>query len=794
MKFKSLITTTLALGVIASTGANFNTNEASAAAKPLDKSSSTLHHGHSNIQIPYTITVNGTSQNILSSLTFNKNQNISYKDIENKVKSVLYFNRGISDIDLRLSKQAEYTVHFKNGTKRVIDLKSGIYTADLINTSDIKAISVNVDTKKQPKDKAKANVQVPYTITVNGTSQNILSNLTFNKNQNISYKDLEDKVKSVLESNRGITDVDLRLSKQAKYTVNFKNGTKKVIDLKAGIYTANLINSSDIKSININVDTKKHIENKAKRNYQVPYSINLNGTSTNILSNLSFSNKPWTNYKNLTSQIKSVLKHDRGISEQDLKYAKKAYYTVYFKNGGKRILQLNSKNYTANLVHVKDVKRIEITVKTGTKAKADRYVPYTIAVNGTSTPILSDLKFTGDPRVGYKDITKKVKSVLKHDRGIGERELKYAKKATYTVHFKNGKKKVINLNSKISQLNLLYVQDIKKIDIDVKTGSKAKADSYVPYTIAVNGTSTPILSKLKISNKQLISYKYLNDKVKSVLKNERGISDLDLKFAKQAKYTVYFKNGKKQVVNLKSDIFTPNLFSAKDILFSAKDIKKIDIDVKTGSKAKADSYVPYTIAVNGTSTPILSKLKISNKQLISYKYLNDKVKSVLKSERGISDLDLKFAKQAKYTVYFKNGKKQVVNLKSDIFTPNLFSAKDIKKIDIDVKQYTKSKKINKSNNVKFPVTINKFENIVSNEFVFYNASKITINDLSIKLKSAIANDQGITKHDIELAERAVYKVYFKNGSSKYVDLKTEYKDERVFKATDIKKVDIELKF
>ncbi|HHE7634122.1 TPA: extracellular adherence protein Eap/Map [Staphylococcus aureus] len=581
MKFKSLITTTLALGVLASTGANFNNNEASAAAKPLDKSSSSLHHGYSKVHVPYAITVNGTSQNILSSLTFNKNQNISYKDLEDRVKSVLKSDRGISDIDLRLSKQAKYTVYFKNGTKKVIDLKAGIYTADLINTSEIKAININVDTKKQVEDKKKdkANYQVPYTITVNGTSQNILSNLTFNKNQNISYKDLEDKVKSVLESNRGITDVDLRLSKQAKYTVNFKNGTKKVIDLKSGIYTANLINSSDIKSININVDTKKHIENKAKRNYQVPYSINLNGTSTNILSNLSFSNKPWTNYKNLTSQIKSVLKHDRGISEQDLKYAKKAYYTVYFKNGGKRILQLNSKNYTANLVHAKDVKRIEITVKTGTKAKADRYVPYTIAVNGTSTPILSDLKFTGDPRVGYKDISKKVKSVLKHDRGIGERELKYAKKATYTVHFKNGTKKVININSNISQLNLLYVQDIKKIDIDVKTGTKAKADSYVPYTIAVNGTSTPILSKLKISNKQLISYKYLNDKVKSVLKSERCISDLDLKFAKQAKYTVYFKNGKKQVVNLKSDIFTPNLFSAKDI-------KKIDIDVKQYTKSK----------------------------------------------------------------------------------------------------------------------------------------------------------------------------------------------------------------
>ena len=88
--------------------------------------------------------------------------------------------------------------------------------------------------------------------------------------------------------------------------------------------------------------------------------------------------------------------------------------------------------------------------------------------------------------------------------------------------------------------------------------------------------------------------------------------------------------------------------------------------------------------------------------------------------------------------------------------------------------------------MKFPVTINKFENIVSNEFVFYNASKITINDLSIKLKSAIANDQGITKHDIELAERAVYKVYFKNGSSKYVDLKLSIKMKEYLKQLTLK--------
>ncbi|WP_151128020.1 MAP domain-containing protein [Staphylococcus aureus] len=365
MKFKSLITTTLALGVLASTGANFNTNEASAAAKQLDKSSSSLHHGYSKINVPYTITVNGTSTNILSSLTFKKNQNISYKDLENKVKSVLKSNRGISDIDLRLSKQAKYTVHFKNGTKKVIDLKSGVYTANLINTSDIKGISVNVDTKKHVKDKVKVNYQVPYTITVNGTS-------------------------------------------------------------------------------------------------------------TNILSNLSFSNKPWTNYKNLTSQIKSVLKHDRGISEQDLKYAKKAYYTVYFKNGGKRILQLNSKNYTANLVHAKDVKRIEITVKTGPKAKADRYVPYTIAVNGTSTPILSKLKLSQKELISYKYLNDKVKSVLKSERGISDLDLKFAKQAKYTVHFKNGKKQVVNLKSDIFTPNLFSAKDIKKIDIDVKQHTKSK--------------------------------------------------------------------------------------------------------------------------------------------------------------------------------------------------------------------------------------------------------------------------------------------------------------------------------
>lgn len=42
--------------------------------------------------------------------------------------------------------------------------------------------------------------------------------------------------------------------------------------------------------------------------------------------------------------------------------------------------------------------------------------------------------------------------------------------------------------------------------------------------------------------------------------------------------------------------------------------------------------------------------------------------------------------------------------------------------------------------MKFLVIINKFENIVLNEFVFYNVSKIIINDLSIKFKLVMVND------------------------------------------------------
>lgn len=415
---------------------------------------------------------------------------------------------------------------------------------------------------------------------------------------------------------------------------------------------------------------------------------------------------------------------------------------------------------------------------------------YNIDVDGTSLYKLSSFSFSKkEPKIGYSKLTKRVKESLKHDRGINENKLRNVHKATYTVHFKNGTKRVINLKSNIFSADLINIYDIKKIDINVKTKNVIKEKvSYVPYTISVDGIINNVLTDFKFSNKSKLNYDDLTQRIKETLKHDRGINGNKLRNAYKATYTVYFKNGSKKVVNLNSNLYIGELINSKNI-------KKIDINVKNGPKAKTESYVPYTIAVNGTSTPILSKLKISNKQLISYQDLNKIVKSVLKHDRGINDIELKFAKKAKYTVHFKNGKKQVVDLKSNIFTRNLFSTKDIKKIDINVKKHVESNKDhNKVIKVKFPVTINGDKSAIKSPFVFSNGNNITLNDLSIKLKSALANEEFIKSFDLNISEHAKYKVYFKDGSSEYVDLKSNAQHSKVFKATDIKRVNIELKF
>ncbi|CCE59620.1 protein MAP (pseudogene) [Staphylococcus argenteus] len=469
MKFKSIITSTLALGVLATTGATFINNEASASKQ---QSHSTYHKSHAKSQVQYTITLNGITSNILSYLALPKNTNVSYKDLTYKVKSVLKYDRGVSDIDVSNAKKASYTVFYKNGTKKVVDLKSNNYTANLVNTGDIKKIDINVDLKKHSKEKVKANTQVPYTIAVNGASTPLLANLTFSNKHLISYKDLNAKVKSVLKYDRGINEIDLKFAKKAKYTVHFKNGTKKVVDLKSDIFSGNLFRASDIKKIDINVDVKIASKDKAKVTTQVPYTIAVNGTSAPILSSIAFPNKELISNKDLNAKVKSVLKHDRGIRDLDIQFAKQAKYTVHFKNGTKRVIDLKSNVITGNLFKASDIKNIEINVKQHNHKGKDENIVTKVTIpvylNGHPELLSHHFRFTHANRITFEDLNLKLKSTLANDQGVQQSDIDGAERIKYKVYFKDGTSEVIDLKAKVKNWKVFKATDIKKIDMDLK--------------------------------------------------------------------------------------------------------------------------------------------------------------------------------------------------------------------------------------------------------------------------------------------------------------------------------------
>ncbi|TXO38271.1 MAP domain-containing protein, partial [Staphylococcus aureus] len=186
MKFKSLITTTVAIGILASTGANFNQGHANTSSKvPTASHQSNINK---NYNILYNIDVDGTSLYKLSSFSFSKKEpRIGYSKLTQRVKEALKYDRGINENKLRSVHKATYTVHFKNGTKRVINLKSNINTADLINIYDVKTIDINVKTKDASKVKEN---YVPYTISVDGIINNALTNFKFSNKSKFSYDDL----------------------------------------------------------------------------------------------------------------------------------------------------------------------------------------------------------------------------------------------------------------------------------------------------------------------------------------------------------------------------------------------------------------------------------------------------------------------------------------------------------------------------------------------------------------------------------------------------------------------------
>ena len=86
MKLKSFITVTLALGMIATTGATVAGNEVSAAEK--DKLPATQKAKEMQ-NVPYTIAVDGIMAFNQSYLNLPKDSQLSYLDLGNKVKALL---------------------------------------------------------------------------------------------------------------------------------------------------------------------------------------------------------------------------------------------------------------------------------------------------------------------------------------------------------------------------------------------------------------------------------------------------------------------------------------------------------------------------------------------------------------------------------------------------------------------------------------------------------------------------------------------------------------------------------
>ncbi|HDC5721888.1 TPA: MAP domain-containing protein [Staphylococcus aureus] len=144
MKLKSFITVTLALGMIATTGATVASNEVSAAEK--DKLPATQKAKEMQ-NVPYTIAVDGIMAFNQSYLNLPKDSQLSYLDLGNKVKALLYDERGVTPEKIRNAKSAVYTITWKDGSKKEMDLKKDSYTANLFDSNSIKQIDVNVKTK-----------------------------------------------------------------------------------------------------------------------------------------------------------------------------------------------------------------------------------------------------------------------------------------------------------------------------------------------------------------------------------------------------------------------------------------------------------------------------------------------------------------------------------------------------------------------------------------------------------------------------------------------------------------------
>ena len=70
--------------------------------------------------VPYTIAVDGIMAFNQSYLNLPKDSQLSYLDLGNKVKALLYDERGVTPEKIRNAKSAVYTITWKDSSKKIL--------------------------------------------------------------------------------------------------------------------------------------------------------------------------------------------------------------------------------------------------------------------------------------------------------------------------------------------------------------------------------------------------------------------------------------------------------------------------------------------------------------------------------------------------------------------------------------------------------------------------------------------------------------------------------------------------
>ena len=143
MNFKTMITSALAVGILA-TGAAAQGNLVNGEANAESKKGPSLINTKPTFDLkriqtaPYTVTVDGISAPIESSFKFIRGQQTTFYDLNKRVAAAVKEDRGV---DVKKAKSAKYTIKWKNNKKKtVVNLKDNRVTANLFDEGLIKSI------------------------------------------------------------------------------------------------------------------------------------------------------------------------------------------------------------------------------------------------------------------------------------------------------------------------------------------------------------------------------------------------------------------------------------------------------------------------------------------------------------------------------------------------------------------------------------------------------------------------------------------------------------------------------